>query len=489
MDEHSHLEFETTSGTIDPSAVELMELRGRAELCRPYEFQLDLRVRVDSGLDQSALDDLLRMPCRVGFGATHERTEVHGVLSRIEIPSATEASPVSYRVTLVPKLWVLSQIRRSRVFQTLDVRGIVSAMLTAMGLEEGGHFEWHLEGSYPVSEYTVQYQETDLDFLHRLVEHFGIFYFFRQQPDGEVVVFTDNNAACVALENHEVLEYVPTDAATEQLGVQELGRRLTPRPSGVLLRDYNWRTPSVTLAAEAPADQVTGRGFDAEYGQHFKDPGAGTVLARVRAEELMVSRDVFEGTCRLPGLLPGHRIEIAGHPLLDFDQEYLVTHVEQEGGGHGVEGSKAGALGFSARFTAIPFTVPFRKERSTDKPKIYGIMHARVDGEVPGTAAPIDEYGRYKIVFPYDLVGESGGKASRWVRLAQPASGAGYGIHFPLHIGVEVAVCHLDGDPDRPIIMNSPPNTETITPVNATNPTQSEIVTKTGIRMTWDDDC
>ena len=488
MDEEQRLEFDTTSGAVDPTTVDLQQIRGQAELCRPYEYELELSVAVDSGLDQSALDDLLKMPCRVGYGTEDDRVEVHGVLRSIEVPSASDPIPVIYRAKLVPKLWMLSQIYRSRVFQELDVRGIITAMLAEIGLEEDGHFEWHLSGVYPVSEYTVQFQETDLDFLHRLVEHFGIFYYFRQQPDGEVIVFVDDNAPCVELEGHELLEFNANDAIAHA-GVQALGRTLTPRPSAVLLRDYNWRTPSVGLQAEQAADEVTGRGFRNEYGQHFKNPADGAALGVVRAQELMVSRDVFHGRCRVPGLVPGHKVEIQGHPLLDFDQKYLITHVEQESFGRGLEASGAGSLSFECRFTAIPFDVPFRKERTTDKPKIEGIMHATVDGEVPGTAAPIDQYGRYKIVFPFDLVGESGGKASRWVRLAQPSSGAGYGIHFPLHIGVEVAVSHLDGDPDRPIIMNSPPNSETVTPVNDANPTQSEIVTKTGIRMTWDDDC
>jgi len=477
------LRFETLSGAIDPETVELVGVRGRAELCRPYEYALDLNVTVDAGLDQSAIDDLLKQPCRITFGPEHDMAELHGILRKVAVPSTHAPMPVKYRVWLVPKLWTLSQVRRSRVFQELDAPGIVTAVLEELGFEADTHFEWHLAQSYPVSEYTVQYQETDLDFVHRICEHFGLFYFFRQDPDGEVVVFTDDNATCVELENHETLPFEATDAASWS-GVTELSRELTPRPQMVLLRDYNWRTPSVGLQAESAVDEATGRGFHNEYGQHFKTPSDGNALAQVRAEELMVTRDVFAGRCRVPGLLPGHKVEISGYPLLDFDQPYLLTAVEQEIAG----GEGEGALTFASRFEAIPYRVPYRRPRTTPKPKIEGVMHATVDGEVPGTAAPIDEYGRYKIVFPFDLVGEMGGKASRWVRLAQPSSGTGYGIHFPLHIGVEVAVAHLDGDPDRPIIMNSPPNAETITPVNDANPTQSEIVTKTGIRLTWDDD-
>ena len=154
-----------------------------------------------------------------------------------------------------------------------------------------------------------------------------------------------------------------------------------------------------------------------------------------------------------------------------------------------VQGDDAGqAASFAERTEAIPYEVVYRPARRTTKPKILGLMHGHVDGEAPGSAAPIDEFGRYKVVLPYDLVGQPGGKASRWIRLAQPASGAGFGIHFPLHIGVEVAISHVDGDPDRPVIVASPPNTQTITPVNSENATQSKIRTQTGIRITFDDD-
>ena len=484
MTDQLSLEFETASSALDPATVRLMRLHGREAISRCYEYEIELEVDVDGGLGDDALDDLLKHPCRVFYGPESDRVFVHGIMRSIRTLSTSATHPVIYRATIAPRLWMASQAHRSRVFQELDVPGMVRAVLGEMGLVEDQDFAFALTKTYPVSEYTVQYQENDLAFLQRQLEHHGIFYFFVQDEAGERLLFGDKNSAFTGLEDHAQIDYTPGEAA-ELPGVTELSRELTPRPAGVLLRDYNWRTPSVGLQSEAPADQKTGRGFLNEYGQHFKDPGAGAALASVRAEELLVTRDVLDGSCRIPGLAPGHHFELVGHPLADFDREYLVTSIEQDASS-AVEGS--GSVGLVKRFTAIPLAVAFRPLRETPKPKIEGIMHGRVDGEVPGTAAPIDEYGRYKILFPFDLVGEAGGKASRWVRLAQPASGPGYGIHFPLHIGVEVAVSHLDGDPDRPIIMNSPPNTETVTPVNDQNPTQSEILTKTGIRMTWDDD-
>ncbi len=131
---------------------------------------------------------------------------------------------------------------------------------------------------------------------------------------------------------------------------------------------------------------------------------------------------------------------------------------------------------------------PYRPPRRTPKPRIHGFIHGRVDGPAHSTAAPIDEHGRYKVLLPFDLNGQPGGKASRWIRVAQPAAGAGYGVHLPLHLGAEVAIGPLGGDPDRPVIIGSMHNADTPNPVTNSNATQSWIQTQAGVRILFDDD-
>jgi type VI secretion system secreted protein VgrG len=115
-------------------------------------------------------------------------------------------------------------------------------------------------------------------------------------------------------------------------------------------------------------------------------------------------------------------------------------------------------------------------------------MHARVDGVQVGRAAPIDAHGRYRVLLPWDLYAEEGGRASRWVRMAQPHAGPGYGMHFPLHIGTEVLLAHVGGDPDRPVIVAAIPNPDTTSPVTSVNATQSRIQTRSGIVVEFEDD-
>ena len=124
----------------------------------------------------------------------------------------------------------------------------------------------------------------------------------------------------------------------------------------------------------------------------------------------------------------------------------------------------------------------------TPVPRISGVIHGKVDAASDGVrSTPVDEHGRYKVILPWDLAGKAGGKASRWLRMAQPASGSGYGVQFPLHVGTEVLIIHVNGDPDRPLIMSSVPNFETASPVNSANATQSQIRTRHGITVTFDD--
>ncbi|MCA9606829.1 MAG: type VI secretion system tip protein VgrG [Myxococcales bacterium] len=480
-------ELESRSSEVAPEDVVLTRVAGVETISDLYRYELGFTVVADGGLSPEAQQDLLRKPCRIVFGLAEDPHEVYGMLCRIRMLSTGTARNTRYTATLVPRLWTTTMVQRSRVFQDLDVPGIVKAVLEEHGLIEDTAFEMRLDASYPVSEYTVQYQETDFAFINRLMEHFGIYYFFRQNPDGEHLVFGDSNRGFDQLfDDGGAVEYARSDLPPGTVAaVHALEREVVQRPAGVVLRDYNWRTPTVQLHSEAPADAVTGVGFHNYYGDHFKSPGEGTTLAQIRAEQLLVDQERYAMETAIAHLAPGHRFELAGHPLGEMDQEYVATAVERTA----VQGSDAGeSQGYAEKTTAIPYRVAYRPARRTARPKILGLMHGHVDGEVPGTAAPIDELGRYKVLLPYDLVGESGGKASRWIRLAQPASGAGFGIHFPLHIGVEVAISHVDGDPDRPVIVASPPNAQTITPVNSENATQSKIRTQTGIRITFDDD-
>lgn len=466
-----------TESDVDDASLTVCSLSGRQTLSRPYEYEVELSCDVEGGLSPDDCAALLASPCRVELTPNDGSAPfvLAGVLRRLALEPMRDGEAAFYRAFIVPTLYRTSLAYGSRIFQEMTWPEIVAQVLTDHGVTH----ELRLDATYPTREYTVQYEESDLEFVSRLLEHWGIFYFFEHEADGEKMVIADSSRAFVAHPDHETITYYQVEADDDDLlGIRGLGRNLEIRPAMVDLKDYNWRHPQVTPEGEHAADEATGHGTRHVYGEHIKDPTEGAQLAAIRAEQLMVDRETYSGRTGLLGLLPGHKFLLNGYPSGDLDQDYLLTSFQDTY-------DRAGTL--ERVFQAIPYEVPFRPQCTTPEPKVVGTTHAHVDGEVDDIAAPIDESGRYKLLFPFDRVAVAGGKASRWVRMAQGSTGANYGMHFPLHIGCEVAVMHVGGDPDRPIIIGAVPNAETVSPVTQLDATKSRIRTRSGILMEMED--
>lgn len=485
-DIESHVRFH--SSALEPGDLILRVMDGRQALGSIYEFTLELQTAAGGPLDDDTLHSVLSSSAYLAFGED-ESHRIHGWVRDVEmLPVSAAGDPVRYRAMMVPRLWDATQVFGSWIYQKLAVGEIVRDVMKDLGLTENEDYEVRLANKHPAWEYTVQYEETDLNFISRLCEHEGLTIWFEQGEDKEKVIFSDSNAPFQPLEGHE---FIPYDSRGNVVDASEpifaLSHQRRVLPQAVALKDYNYRTPETPLLGESPADEH-GVGKHTLYSEHFKDAAEGKRLAKIRSQELTCRKDLFHGSSRVRGLRPGHRFTLEGHPLHAFDREYLVLevshHVAQGQGGDAVS-----SVGYSNTFTAIPADVVFRPARVAPKPKILGLMHAKVDGVANGAAAPLDEQGRYKVRMPFDNgVGPVNGTSSRWIRMAQPSSGDGYGMHFPLHLGTEVIIAHIDGDPDRPIIVGSVPNPNTVTPVSRDNATQSAVRTRAGIRIEFEDD-
>lgn len=476
------------SSALEPGDLILRVMDGRQALGSLYEFDLELQTVAGGALDDDTLNKVLASSAYVAFGE-NELHRIHGWVREIEmLPVAEAQDPVRYRARMVPRLWDATQVYGSWIYQKLAVGDIVRDVMKDLGLTEGEDYELRLANKHPVWEYTVQYEETDLNFLSRLCEREGLTLWFEQGDDRERAIFSDSNEPFAAIEGQEFIPYDPRGNvrdATEP--VTAISHRRRVLPASVALKEYNYRTPETPLLGESPADE-RGVGKHTLYSEHFKDAAEGKRLAKVRAQELTCRKDLYVGSSRVRGLRPGHRFTLENHPIEALNRELLVVevrhHVAQGQGNDAV-----GSVGYSNTFTAIPSDVVFRPARVTPKPKIPGLMHAKIDGVANGAAAPLDEQGRYKVRMPFDnAVGPPNGTSSRWIRMAQPSSGDGYGMHFPLHLGTEVIIAHVDGDPDRPIIIGSVPNPNTLTPVSRDNATQSAVRTRAGIRIEFEDD-
>jgi type VI secretion system secreted protein VgrG len=414
---------------------------------------------------------------------------VHGIISHFEQRGRT-ADHVSYSAVLVPRIWRLGLSYSSRVFQKMAVDHIVGDVLQENGFLSSD-FEFQLTETYPQLEYCVQYRETDLNFISRKLEHFGIYYYCDQRADQEVVVFTDTVSKLKAIPQADGLLYNPDRDPlrdTETLTVLQCTQKVVT--GKFQLKDYNYESPAKNLIVEKQLDPDA-PGVYYEYGDHFKNEQEGSFLARIRNEEAQCTDKIFTGVsdCRL--LHAGLTFKVAGHYRDDWNAEYVLTQVL-------VRGSQAALFPygikppspiptFECRFEAVPSDRPFRPSRTTPVPKIPGIMTAKLESGSGDEYAFLDDQGRYRMKVPFDLTNAGNGKSSRAIRMAQPYSGAGYGFHFPNHADAEIVWACIDGNVDRPLGLSTVPNPSSNSPVTDQNRSENTILTAAGNGLVMDD--
>ena len=511
-------QFQFAVSGLPEGTFRVTRFAGREAVSEPFRFELDL-VSDDADVDFSAV---LGAPATfTRLRATGDAEPVHGVVAALH-QAGRSASLVRYRVLLVPRLWALGLGPTSRVFQDVGLEDLVRAVLADAGLG-GADVEVQLQEPPPPREYVVQYNESSLDFLHRQLEHAGAWYVFRHDAAGrDRVVVTDDRGAFAPIDDPAV-PY--REGAGFDRGAAEAIERLSVRErlgvDAVRVRDYNYRTPETGLDAEAAVPGAAEGGAAPAaareayaWGDHHKAPEEGERLARVRAEEVAAWRRVVEGSGDCAGFRAGRAFTLADHYRADLDGDYVLAEVLHVGGQGAAMGADAAVDGFAEagdgglldrfaplvdasgdgapatvylnRFTALPAAAPFRPERRTPRPHVGGVMTARVE-TAGGPYAFLDEDGRYRARMPFDRSNEPEGAASRPIRMAQPYSGPGYGMHFPNHAGTELVFACVDGDPDRPLALGTVPNPSQHSPAVARNRMQNVVRTFAGSELVMDD--
>lgn len=384
----------------------------------------------------------------------------------------------TYRIELESPLARLGRNRRTRVFRKKSVPQLIDELLGPAQIA----CDKLLAGAYKPLEHCMQYEESDLDFLNRLLEGEGICHFLLHRDGEAKVVFTDRAdgfpapAGPLAVHLHDAGD-VPGHAGA----LKSLTRSAHAVAKDVRVRDYDAKHPTTPL--EEPATvKAQGAGIwgsrDELVAQRLADSETNKRYAGVRAQEIAVRRVVCQGGGDAEMLRAGHMMLVRGHPAGGYDGEYLLLSV------HHRWSSKAGITGQGYRnsFTAVPkASLPWRPPRATPRPVIPGMLH----GTVSGTAGDHDGLeidGAYRVKV---LMQET--DAERVVRMAQPYAGPDQGIHFPLPPDTEVLLAHVNGDPDRPVIAAAIPNVETPSPVTEANKTQCVIRSASGNQLHFED--
>ena len=477
LDPRHRIEFSSKALPADTFAV--IDFKGDEGISRLYRMEVNLACET-ADID---LDAVLANAASLKIVDGDHETFFNGVVAEFE-QLHQKTGDTYYRAVLVPRLWQLSLYRVTEVYVDKTTPEVIEAVLKESGLTSLD-YEISLTARHTPWTHLCQYQETHFDFISRLMERNGIYFYFSQDANREKVIVTDARSRHEALPGGNTFEYTAISGLRpnqDKPQVQAFLCRQKQLPQKVVLMDYNYRKPSLELKSEATVDS-RGRGEIVMYGEHADDQAEIKELAGIRAEELICRKRVFHGASNISALRSGYLAGLEKHFRADFNQDYLVVEVEHEGSQSGMVLQDTGAADperghapfYRNSFAAIAATVQFRPERNTAKPRIHGTMNAVIDAEGSGADPEVDEYGRYKVRLQFDRAEHGDAKASQWVRMATPYAGSDHGMHFPLRKGTEVLLTFIDGDPNRPIIASAVPNMDKPSVVNRDNARNSVV--------------
>jgi len=422
------------------------EFTAREEISSPCEVNLSLVSE-----DEINFDDVIGKEALLTILGDEADRYFHGIVNKFIQTGSRERFNL-YQARMVPSLWMLSLEQDCRIFQKKSVTDIVKQVLQDAGITSD-RFDFRLQGQYDPKEYCVQYRETDLNFISRLLEEEGIFYFFEHAKDKHLLVFGDSPVNYQPISGEPMVVYNPGHGMVpEKEAVIKLILSRQIRSGKFTYKDFNFEKPSLDLTVDKLADENKNLEIY-DYPGEYLDEDRGKKLAQIRLQEAVMFKDKAEGQSGCPRFIPGFTFTLTKHDCKDFNQEYLLVGVTHTGSQPQVleEQADMGAFRYENQFLGIPSSVTFRPERDSPKPVMEGVQTAIVTGP-DKEEIYTDEYGRIKVQFHWDREGKNDEKSSCWIRVSQAWAGAGWGaMHIP-RVGHEVIVDFLESDPDRPII-------------------------------------
>ncbi|MEM1383687.1 MAG: type VI secretion system tip protein TssI/VgrG [Pseudomonadota bacterium] len=400
-----------------------------------------------------------------------------------------------YRAELRPWLWFLTRDRDCRIFQDVSAMEIVKKVFNDCGFSD---FEDKTKHSFRKRDYCVQYRESSFEFLSRLMEEEGIYFFFKSDGSKDILVLADDQGAHAAVPHNDTIEFYfrepeyrrKTDHIFEWRGQERV------QSGKVTLTDYNFEKPSADLKSTRAIAKGKHKHKNFEiydYPGHHRETADGEYHARVKMEATAAQHMRSKGAGNVRFMAAGTTFRLAKHPRQAQNVEYLVVsarHELQIETDYEDEDTLKPILGeqskvdpnenpdtYRCTFEVLPTTEPFRAPQTTRWPEISGIQTAVVVGKT-GEEIWTDKYGRVKVQFHWDRLGKKDEKSSCWVRTAVPWTGKNFGMVSVPRMGQEVVIQFEEGDPDRPLITGMLYNAQTMPPYTLPdNQTQAGIMT------------
>src|SRR5690606_38630267 len=418
-------------------------MRGEEELGRAYVYELELL----SLKEDLPLDDLLGQDACVEVDLPKGGTRYfHGIITKFS-QGPRRGGYVTYTAELRPWLWLLTRTADCRIFQQKTVPEIVKAVFREHGFSD---FKDALGGQYSALDYCVQYRETDFDFVSRLLEQEGIYYFFKHEQGKHTLVLADSYGGHSPLDGYKEIDYFPpSDNVVRDEHVYDWQHGKSVQPGRYVLRSFDFTKPKVTLESDSAVSREHAQSsyamydYPGDYAARFD----GDNYARVRMQELAAQHARARGVTNVRGVACGGLFTLKEFPRKDQNREYLVVASRQNVVLGVYESGPDEGFEIECTFEAMDSQTPFRPARLTPRPVVQGPQTAIVVGK-SGEEIWADEFGRVKVQFHWDRYGKSDENSSCWVRVAQVWAGGKWGgMHIP-RIGQEVIVEFLEGDPD-----------------------------------------
>ena len=432
----------------------LERFTGDEELSAPYRFTLELLS--ENGAVPPA--KLLRTPVTITMVLADEsERELSGIVSRFTQRSRVD-DLTEYRAEIVPWLWFLSQSSDCRIFQGLPVPDIVEQVFKDLGFSD---FKFKTKKTYPKREYCVQYRETHLDFVSRLLEEEGILYYFEHAAGKHTMVLADTPSFAEYGKGPKTARVAPVGLnKLAEDAVLECEYSHAACSGKVTLRDYNYLKPTLGLEVSLPGEQ---KGELYDYPGKYSARDDGDRYARLRMEEREVPHLTIEGRSQCRQFVTGYRFDLEEHDAEAANQPYVLVSLSHDAHIGNYRSSDGQPFTYENRFLAIPHKVPYRPPLRTPKPIVHGSQTAVVVGK-SGEEIYVDPYGRVKVQFHWDRKGKKDQDSSCWVRVASTWAGKQWGFIQVPRMGQEVVVDFLEGDPDLPIITGRVYNADNMPP-------------------------
>lgn len=441
----------------------LRRMRAAEALSTLSEYELELY----SERADLKIEALLATPLSIAVELPRGgKRHFHGIVTRFQV-TARQGRYATYRATVRPWLWFLTRSADCRIFQDQDVLQIVKAVFAEYAIAD---FDTSgVGGSYRPYPYCVQYRESDFDFVSRLLEREGIYYFFRSEAGRHTMVLADSHAPHVPAPGYASVRYMPAEdeAMRESEVVYEWNVGGEVEPGAQVLQDFDFEKPAASLLVRS----TVVRGYAQSRHERYDYPGgyveraAGEAYARNRVAAPQASWLRVQGATRARGLYPGALFALTEHPRSDQNGQFLVVAARYALSSDSYEPVRIEDPEpvLTCAFDAIPRQEDFRPTPVTPRPVVQGPQTAIVVGKA-GEEIWTDKYGRIKVQFHWDRIGSDDERSSCWVRVAQGWAGRRWGSLFIPRVGQEVVVSFLEGDPDRPLVTGSVYNADNMPP-------------------------